>query len=163
MQTQDGQLAGDCNSGNLMAAAGADADEEGVQRTGRLGGWPGRFDQHGAGVAAPYLAGATVLRKTKARLANPRIEAKIADELLRRGKAPDIADRSHETGRHNDVHASDGDQPLDCRIAENGLRHLAVEQDQILSQAIELAHMTFDRRHFIGRRLLARAALGRDD
>src|SRR6516164_8420627 len=31
-----------------------------------------------------------------------------------------------------------GDQPLDCRIAENDLRHLAVEQGQVLSQAIEL-------------------------
>ena len=71
-----------------MSAAGADAYEEGAQRTGRLGGCPGRFDQHGAGVAARHLADATVLRKAKARLANPRIEAKIADELLRRGKTP---------------------------------------------------------------------------
>jgi hypothetical protein len=39
-------------------------------------------------VAARHLADATVLRKAKARLANPRIEAKIADELLRRGKTP---------------------------------------------------------------------------
>jgi hypothetical protein len=27
MPTQDGKLAGDCNGGNLMAAAGADTDE----------------------------------------------------------------------------------------------------------------------------------------
>jgi hypothetical protein len=46
--------------------------------------------------------------------------------------------------------------PPDCRIAENGLRHLAVEQDQVLSQAIKLAHMTLDRRHFIARQRLAR-------
>jgi hypothetical protein len=120
MPTQDSKLAGDRNGGNLMATAGADADEEGAQWTGRFGSCPGRFDQHGAGVAAPHLADATMLRKTKARLANPRIEAKIADEFLWRGETPDIADRGHEASRNSDVDASDGDQPFDCRIAENG-------------------------------------------
>jgi hypothetical protein len=53
MPTQDSELAGDRD---LMAAAGADADEEGAQWTGRPGSRPGRFDQHGAGVAASHLA-----------------------------------------------------------------------------------------------------------
>jgi hypothetical protein len=159
MPTQHSKLAGDGNGRNLMATTGADADEKGAQRTSRLGGCPGRFDQHGAGMAAPHLADATVLRKAKARLANSRIKAEITDELLWRGKASDIADRGHQPSRHNHVHASDGDQPLDCRIAENGLRHLAVEQDQVLAQAIELAHMTLNRRYFIRRQRLAREPL----
>lgn len=129
MPTQDRQLARYRNGSDLMAAAGADADEEAAQRTGRLGSRPGRFDQHRACVAAPHLADATMLRKTKARLANPRIEAKIADELLRRGETPDIADCRHQPSRHSDIDASDRDQLLDRGIAENGLRHLAVEQD----------------------------------
>jgi hypothetical protein len=49
-----------------------------------------------------------------------------------------------------------GDQPLDCRIAENDLRHLAVEQGQVLSQAIELAHMPFDPTHLVGWHLSVR-------
>jgi hypothetical protein len=65
MPTQDRQLTADRDSGNLMAPAGADADEEGAQRPSRLGGCLGRFDQHGAGMTVPNLAEATVLRKTK--------------------------------------------------------------------------------------------------
>ena len=100
-----------------------------------------------------------MLRKAQARLANPRIEAKITDQLLRRGKTPDIADRGHQPSRHSDVGAGNSDQPLDCRIAENGLRHLAVEQDKVISQAIELAHMALDRRRLIGRQRLVREPL----
>jgi hypothetical protein len=57
--------------------------------------------------------------------------------------------------RHGDVDAGDRDQPLDRRIAENGLRHLAVEQHQVLSQEVELAHMPLDRRGLVGRQRLA--------
>jgi hypothetical protein len=39
-------------------------------------------------------------------------------------------------------------------IPENGLRHLAVDQDQVLSQAIEIAHMPLDRRSLVGRQRL---------
>jgi hypothetical protein len=67
----------------------------------------------------------------------------------------DIADRGHETSRHSDVHSRNCDKSFDSRIAQNALCDFAVEQDQILSQAIELSHMTLDRRRLVGRQRLA--------
>jgi hypothetical protein len=84
-------------------------------------------------VAAPHLADATVLRKAKTRLTNPRIEAKTADELLRRGKNAGYRRSRPPASRHSDIYADYSDQPLDCRIAENGLCQLAIEQYQVLS------------------------------
>ena len=68
---QHGELARHGHGGDLMAAPGADAHEEGVQRPRRLGRRPGRLDQHGAGVAAADLADAAVMGERRAPTAAP--------------------------------------------------------------------------------------------
>ena len=83
MPAQNGQLARHGNGGDLVAAPGADADEEGMQRPRRLGCRPGRFDQHGAGMAAADLADPAVVGSAEPRLADPRVQAEVADQLLR--------------------------------------------------------------------------------
>jgi hypothetical protein len=52
---QHRQLAGRRDDGDLHAAAGADALEEGAQRSRRLCRHPGGLDQHAAGVGVSLL------------------------------------------------------------------------------------------------------------
>ena len=59
------ELARDGNGGDLMAALGADADEEGMQRARRLGRRPSRLDEHRAGVTAADLADAPVMGRAE--------------------------------------------------------------------------------------------------
>ena len=49
-----------------------------------------------------------------------------------------------EAGRHRQVDAGDGQQPLDRRIVERRARDLPVENVQILVEPIEFAHMPLD-------------------
>jgi hypothetical protein len=81
----------------LLTTSGSDTEEERTQRAWRLGGSPGRLDQHDARVATTALADAAMLRQTKTRLAHPRIEPDIAHEFLRRGEASDVANRGDGT------------------------------------------------------------------
>ena len=84
---------------------------------------PGGLNQHRARMAASDLADAAVLGEPKPGLANTRVQPDIAHELLRRGEAADVADRSDEPRRDRDVDPGDGDQSLDRRIADCALRH----------------------------------------
>ena len=77
---QDGQLARDGNSGDLVPAAGADADEEGVQRAGGYCDRPGDLHQHRPGVAAADLADPPVVSGTEPRLAHTRVETEVAHQ-----------------------------------------------------------------------------------
>ena len=87
-------------------------------------------------------------------LPNPRVEPHIAHQLLWRSKTVDVADCRDQAGRDRDIDTGDGDQPRHPRIADDALRDLAVEQQEILCQAIELAHMPLNGRRLVfGKRL----------
>ncbi len=151
---QDGQLASHRHGGDLVATPSPNADEERMQRSRRLRGSPGSLNQHRARMAASDLANAAVLGETKPGLANTRVQPDIAHELLRRGEAADIADRSDEPRRDRDVDPGDGDQSLDRRIADCALGHLPVEHLQIIREPVELPEVPVNRRLLVGRKRL---------
>src|SRR3546814_20934866 len=62
MPAQDRQLAGEGDRGDLVAAFCAYSDEEGMQRTWRLGGSPFSFTPHGPRRAATPIADASIWR-----------------------------------------------------------------------------------------------------
>src|SRR5438309_10715197 len=127
-----------------MAATGADAQKEGAQRAWRFGRSPSCLDQHGTGMRTPSLADATMLGNPETGLPHPRVQADIADQLLRTGEAAHIADCRHETGGDDQIDARDREQPLDRRIIISCLCDLRVENPQILAQPIELAQVPLD-------------------
>ena len=73
MPAEHGELACHSDCCDLMTTSGSDTQEERTQWAWRLGGSPGRLDQHGARVAATALADAAMLRQTKTRLAHSPI------------------------------------------------------------------------------------------
>jgi hypothetical protein len=91
-----------------------------------------------------------------ARLMDTRIEAEIADQLLRALKACDIANRCHQPGCHGQVNAGDGEQTPDRWIVQGSLGNLPVEDRQVLGKPIEFAHMPLDREPLIVGYYLAR-------
>ena len=99
--------------GDLRALAGADALEEGAQRTGGLGDRPGRFAEHVAGEAGAGLGDVAVAGAGVARLPHARIEPELADRMACGREAPDVADRGDERRGGVDVDAGDGHQPPD--------------------------------------------------
>jgi len=101
-----------------MAAPGPDPDEEGVQRSGRLGGRPGGLDQHRPGVTAPDFADPPVMGSTEARLADARVEPEVAHQLLWALEPADVADRRHQPGRHRQIDAGDREQASDRGIVQ---------------------------------------------
>ena len=132
-----------------MASPGADTDEEGMKRPRRLGGSPRRLNQHRPGMAATDLADTAVMSGPQARLAHPRVQAKVADELARALEPPDIADRGHDAGGDGQVDACDRDQTLDRRVVESLLGDLAIEEDQIFGEPVKFAHMPVDGAAFV--------------
>jgi hypothetical protein len=57
-----------------------------------------------------------MLSKPETGLPYPRVQADIADQFLRTGKAAHIADCRYETGGDDQIDARDREQPLDRRI-----------------------------------------------
>ena len=142
---EHGQLARDGDRGDLVAAAGADADEEGVQRARGFCRRPRGLHQHRPGVAAPDLADPPMVSGAEPRLAHTRIEAEVAHQLLRAREAGDVADRRHQSHRDREIDAGDRHQPLDRRIVQHTLRNLAVEEVEVLAKAVKLADVPLDR------------------
>jgi hypothetical protein len=105
MPAQNGELARDGN--DLVAPPGADADEERMKRSSRPSCRPGRFDQHGTGMATADLADASVVSGTQRRLADPWVQAKVAYEFPGALEPADIADRGHESSSDREVDACD--------------------------------------------------------
>src|SRR3546814_12253044 len=85
-----------------------------MQRTWRLGGSPCRFNQHGPRMASTDLADASMMRWPQAGLTNPWIKPEIAHQLLRAGKATDVADRGHDPRCYRQV---DCGSALSLRVA----------------------------------------------
>ena len=141
MPAEHRQLASHGDGGDLVATAGANAQEERPQRSRRLGRRPGRLDQQGPGMGASPLADAAILGEPKPGLVNPRIEPDVAHQLLRAVEAMDITDRGNQPGGDGEVDAGDRQKPSDRRIITDGLGNLAVEPLQVLAQAIKFAQV----------------------
>jgi hypothetical protein len=96
-----------------------------MQRAGRLGRCPRCLDQHGARVTAADLADATVMGGSQSRLAHPRVQPEIADQLLRAVEPADVADRRHDAGGDDQIHAhsSDGHTLTTSMPLLDGARH----------------------------------------
>jgi hypothetical protein len=136
---QHGQLAGHGNRCDLVTAAGSDAQEEGAQRSWCFRRSPRGLDQHCPGVRAAVLADASVLRQPQAGLADPRVQADVAHQVLWVSEAAHIADRRDQPRGDDQVDAGDGQQPLDCRIIDRRLRDVGIQNVEILTQPVELA------------------------
>ena len=155
MPDEHRQLARHGDRGYLVAAFGPDADEEGVQRPWRFRRSPGSLDKHGAGVAPADLANAPMMCGAETRLSHTRVETKVADQSLRGFEPGDIADRRHQSSRHRQIDAGDGEQPSDRGINQRVLGNLSVKDCKILTKSIQFAHMPLDRNTFIARDGLA--------
>jgi hypothetical protein len=99
MPTENRPLASQRDGGDRMAPSGSKADEEGMQRPGRLGHGPGRLDQHCPSVAAPDLADASMMSRAESGLAHPRVQSEIAHQLPGAVEPVDVANRRHDARR----------------------------------------------------------------
>jgi len=76
MPDEDRQLACGRDRGDLMAASGPDAQEEGVQGTGCLGRRPSGLDQQRPRVRPADLADPAMLGQAEPGLPDPRVSPK---------------------------------------------------------------------------------------
>ena len=129
----------------MLTAPGSDPQEEGPQRTGRSRRSPGCLDQHAARMAAALLGDPSVIGRPRPRLSDARVQAEIADELLRFVEARHLADRRHHGERHHHVDARDRHQPLDALVRQRRAGEVALDHLQVLAEPVELAQMPFDR------------------
>ena len=155
MPAQNRKVARDRHRSDLMSPPCPDAHEEGMQRARRLGGRPGRLYQHRARMAAPNLADASVVGWAQARLADPRIEPKVAHKLSRMVEPVDVADRRHDAGCDCQLDAGDGHQPLHGAVVERALGVLPIEDGKIFAEPIEFPQMAVDRLALVVRQFLA--------
>jgi len=85
-----------------------------------------------------------VLCWLQAGLVDRRIEAKVADQFLRRAKASDIADGRDQPDRNRGVDAGDGQQLAQPVVPNSGLGQDALNLLQILCQPVELMQPLID-------------------
>src|SRR5215210_1325142 len=97
----------------MLTPPGSHTKEEGSQGTRGTRRRPGCLHEHAAGVSASLLRDPAMVGRPGSRLPHARVQAEVADELLRALEPLDVADGSLEGERHNHVDARDGHQPLD--------------------------------------------------
>jgi putative transposase len=149
MPAQNGELAGHGDGCDLVAPPGPDADEEGMERSSRPGCRPGRFDQHGPGMAATDLADAPVMSGTQSRLPHSWVQTKVTHQLPGTLEPADVADRRHDPGGDREVDACDRHQPLDRQIIEGALGNLAIEDVEIFGKPVEFTDVPVDGAAFV--------------
>jgi len=92
----------------------------------------------------------------RARLAHARVEAEVADELLRSVEAPHLANRGHDGKRHDHVDAGDRHQPLDRFVRQRRTSQIALDDLEVVGEPIELAQVTLDGKLFVLRQDLVK-------
>src|SRR5579859_4687586 len=78
-----------------------------------------------------------MLREPEARLPHPRVQAYVADELLRAGEPAHVADRSDQAGSDDKVHTGNGQQSLDRWVVDSSLRNVSVEHVEVFAEPVE--------------------------
>jgi len=74
-----------------------------------------------------------------ARLADPRVQPEVADQLSRAGEAPEVTDRRDDRERDGRVDTGDRHQPLDIVACERDLAELRVDDREFLAVEVQLA------------------------
>jgi hypothetical protein len=162
LPAQHRQLARGGHHGDLHAAPRAHALIERAQRSWGLDRDPGGLDEHPARVRAALPGDAAMAGGLASGLLEARVQPEIADELVRRGEALEVADGGGDRHRHGDVDAGDRHQPLGVLTSHGDPRELLVDQRQLLAVEVQLAQQRRDGLALVGgQRLLGqpRAAL----
>ena len=85
-----------------------------------------------------------MLCRLGAGLMHPRVQSKIAHELLRRGEAADLPDRRQDPNRHRDIHSGDGEQVSHLCVLEHRGAERPINHDEILTQSIQFPQTLLD-------------------
>ena len=142
MPHERGKLSGRCNGSDLLTFLCLDPLEERAKWAGSGSDGPYGFDQHGPSMASALLCDAPMERGMIARLAYARIETEVADELLRRGEARNVAHRRENACRHDRIHATDRHQSTNIRILHGLCGHCALDGGQLGGQSVVLEQMS---------------------
>jgi hypothetical protein len=105
-------------------------------------------------VRPPVLGDPSVHGGTSSRLAHARVEPEVADQLGGRSEAAEVADCGHNRERDGHVDAGDRHQPLHFLAPDRDARELSLDQLQLLSVEVELAHKRLDRPALVRREIL---------
>jgi hypothetical protein len=90
-------------------------------------------------MSAALLGDPAKIGRARARLPYARVEAEVADELLRFIEAPHLTDRRHDGERHHHVDAGNRHQLLDTFVRKCRTRKIALDDLEVLAEPIELA------------------------
>jgi hypothetical protein len=105
-------------------------------------------------VSSPTFADVPVLGGLLAGLMHFRIQAKVADELFRRGETVDVANCRKDSDRHRRIHPGDGEQSLHALVAKHRLTEQAIDGNLIFAKPIQFAQPLFHTQPLIqGQRL----------
>ena len=94
-----------------------------------------------AGMPAALLGDAAMMGRSRSRLPDAWVKAKIADQLFRRLEPAGVADRGHDCQRDDHVDARDGHDALGAAVFGSRLRKVAFDDLEIVAEAVELAQM----------------------
>lgn len=77
-------------------------------------------------------------------MADARVEAEVADELVRGGEAAEVADGGADRERDGRIDASDRHQPLHLLACKRDASEISVDQQQLLGVEVELTQKRLD-------------------
>src|SRR6516225_1310323 len=103
MPDEDSKLACRRDGSDVLPAPALHAQKETAQRARAARRDPARLDQHAARVPAALLGDPPMIGWPRSGLPDARVQPEIADQLLRFGKALDIADRGDQRERDDHI------------------------------------------------------------
>ena len=103
---------------------------------------------------ATLLGDPSMRRGLVAGLLDARVQAEVADELVRRAEAGEVADGGGDRDRDRDVDAGDRHQSPGRLAAQRDARELGVDQPQLLAVEVQLAQQRPDGPALVGGQLL---------
>jgi len=139
MPAQHRQLASGGHHRDLEPPPRPDSLIERPQRPGRLARHPGGLDQHAAGIGPALLRDVAVHRREVAGLADLRVEAEVADQLVGRGEPAEVSDRRDDGNGDRHVDAGDGHQPAHVGLLQGHLGQFRVEEAELFAFEVQLA------------------------
>ena len=90
---------------------------------------------------------------SRTRLAHPRIEPQVGDELARRAEARDLADSRQERQRRLGSHSGDRQQAASILVAEEIGARQALELGDLGRQEVDLAQARIQGQPLVGGQL----------